>query len=189
MKLLSLKLENFQGIKAAEFAFDGKSASLYGDNATGKTTVFNALTWLLFDKASTGAKNFTPKTKGPDGDLHNLDHAVEGVLALTDGRQLTLKKVYHENWKKTRGSNAPEFSGHSVDFFLEGVPAKEKEYNEAGSTDSARAIVRLSGPPPSSSFVPTTNSGALNPEFSRWLMGYPPAWLSCAGSATRSSRR
>ena len=76
MKIKSLRLENFQGIKHAEFDFDGLSASIYGDNATGKTTVFNAVTWLLFNKASTEAKNFTPKTKGSDGDLHNLDHAV-----------------------------------------------------------------------------------------------------------------
>ena len=64
MKLLQLTLNNFQGIKTLTFDFEGgKSASIYGDNATGKTTVYNAITWLLFDKASTAAKNFTPKTK------------------------------------------------------------------------------------------------------------------------------
>lgn len=83
MKLLKLTLNNFQGIKSLEFDFDGgKSASIYGDNATGKTTVYNAITWLLFDKASTAAKNFTPKTKGPDGDLHNLEHSSEGVFEM-----------------------------------------------------------------------------------------------------------
>ncbi len=128
MKLLTLKLENFQGLKAEEFKFDGHSASIYGDNATGKTTVFNAITWLLFDKASTGAKNFTPKTKGPDGDLHYLDHAVEAVFRMDDGRIVTLRKVFHENYKKKRGSATEEFDGHSVDFYIDGVPTKEKEY-------------------------------------------------------------
>ena len=128
MKLLTLKLENFQGLKSEEFKLDGHSASIYGDNATGKTTVFNAITWLLFDKASTGAKNFTPKTKGPDGDLHFLDHAVEAAFRLDDGRIVTLRKVFHENYKKKRGSAAEEFDGHSVDFYVDGVPTKEKEY-------------------------------------------------------------
>ena len=59
MKLLTLKLENFQGLKKEEFKPGGHSASIYGDNATGKTTVFNALTWLLFDKASTGEQRDT----------------------------------------------------------------------------------------------------------------------------------
>jgi len=129
MKLISLKLENFQGIKSAQFNFNGKSAGIYGDNATGKTTVFNALTWLLFDKASTGAKNFTPKTKGPEGDLHYLNHAAEAVFDV-DGREVTLKKVFHENYRKRRGSTAEEFDGHSIDYFIDGVPIKEKDYQE-----------------------------------------------------------
>jgi len=128
MKLLTLKLENFQGLKAEEFQFGGKSASIYGDNATGKTTIFNAMTWLLFDKASTGAKNFTPKTKGPDGDLHHLDHAAEATLSLDNGRIVVLRKVFHENYKKKRGSNVDEFDGHTTDYYIDGVPSNEKEY-------------------------------------------------------------
>jgi len=128
MKLLTLKLENFQGLKAEEFNFNGHSASIYGDNATGKTTVFNAMTWLLFGKASTGAKNFTPKTKGQDGDLHYLDHAAEATFLLQDGRVITLRKVFHEVYKKKRGSATEEFDGHTIDFYIDGVPTKEKEY-------------------------------------------------------------
>ncbi len=67
MKINTLRLENFQGIKSAGFDFNGQSASIYGDNATGKTTVYNAVTWLLFDRPSTGAKNFTPKTRNQHG--------------------------------------------------------------------------------------------------------------------------
>lgn len=127
MKLIRLKLENFQGIKSAEFKFDGHSASIYGDNATGKTTVYNAVTWLLFDRASTNAKNFTPKTKGANGDLHYLDHAAEAEFNV-GGRHITLRKVYHENYKKKRGSATEEFDGHSVDYYVDGVPTKEKDY-------------------------------------------------------------
>ena len=43
MKINTLRLENFQGIKAATFDFNGQSASVYGDNATGKTTLFNEI--------------------------------------------------------------------------------------------------------------------------------------------------
>ena len=131
MKIKSLRLENFQGIANASFNFDGRSASIYGDNATGKTTVFNALTWLLFDKASTGAKNYSPKTRGADGDLHNLDHSAEATFILSSGETASFKKVYHEVWKKKRGSATAEFDGHTVDYYIDGVPAKEKGYISA----------------------------------------------------------
>ena len=128
MKIKTLRLDNFQGIPHAEFDFDGLSASIYGDNATGKTTVFNAVCWLLFDKSSTGAKNFTPKTQGPDGELHNLDHSAEASFIMPTGEIATFRKVYHEVWKKKRGSTAAEFDGHTIDYFIDGVPVKEKQY-------------------------------------------------------------
>ena len=46
-----------------------------------------------------------------------------------------------------------------------------------------------SGQTPSSSRAETASRGQLAPAFSLWLMGYPPAWESCAPPATRSSRR
>lgn len=128
MQLLTLTLDNFQGIKNAAYNFDGKNANIYGDNATGKTTIFNAYTWLLFDKPSTGAKGFTPKTKGVDGDLHYLEHAAEAQFRAEDGRTITLRKAYSEVYKKKRGGSAKEFDGHTTEFFIDGVPAKEKEF-------------------------------------------------------------
>ena len=129
MKLHRLTLNNFQGIKALTLNFkDGKSASIYGDNATGKTTVYNALTWLLFDKASTAAKNFTPKTRGADGELHYLEHSSEAVFSSDEGRIFTLKKTYKEVYKKKRGSAYEEFSGHTVEYEIDGVPVKEKDF-------------------------------------------------------------
>ena len=35
----------------------------------------------------------------------------------------------------------------------------------------------------------TGSTGALNPAFVCWLMGYPDVWLSCVDWATRSSRK
>lgn len=130
MKLLRLNLQNFQKIRAADYSFGGKSVSVYGANASGKTTLYNAVTWLLFGNASTGAKNFTPKTRGKNGELHHLDHSAEATFAAEDGQIVTLKKVFHEVWTKKRGSATEEFSGHTVDFYTDGVPCKEKEYAE-----------------------------------------------------------
>ncbi len=45
------------------------------------------------------------------------------------------------------------------------------------------------GTTPSGSLAPTEKRGALNPDLSRWLMGFPTAWGSCGATVTRLSRR
>ena len=58
MKLLTLVLRNFKGIKNLELIANGGNVSVFGDNATGKTTVADAFSWLLFDKDSQNKKDF-----------------------------------------------------------------------------------------------------------------------------------
>lgn len=130
ISLLRLSLRNFKGIR--DFTMDtmGGNVSVYGDNAVGKTTLFDAFTWLLFDKDSANRKDFEIKTLDKDGKvLHGLEHEVEGTL-LVDGRTITLRKVFSEKWTKKRGSAKAEFTGHTTDYFIDGVPVKQKEYKD-----------------------------------------------------------
>ncbi|MEK3645862.1 hypothetical protein [Aeribacillus sp. FSL M8-0235] len=130
IRLLTLNLKNFKGIRSFSLETNGENVRVFGDNATGKTTLFDAFIWLLFDKDSNNRKDFAIKTLDKNGNvLHNLDHEVEGVF-LVDGKQLSLKKVYSEKWTKKRGSVQAEFTGHTTDYFVDGVPVKKKEYAE-----------------------------------------------------------
>ena len=45
-------LQNFKGCKNATYTFDGKNVTVCGANGSGKTTIFDAFTWLLFGKDS-----------------------------------------------------------------------------------------------------------------------------------------
>ncbi len=130
MKLLSLKLENFQGIKSLEITSDGSDIEVRGDNATGKTTIGNAITWLLYDKPLDGGKNFSPKTLNGNGEeAHNLVHGVEAVFT-DSGQRLKLKKEFMEIWTKKRGASKSTFTGHTTDYYLNDIPVKAGEYNK-----------------------------------------------------------
>ena len=130
IKINKLTLQNFKGIKFLEINADGENLNIYGDNATGKTTVFDAFTWLLFGKDSLGRSDFGIKTQDENGNaIHYLDHSVECELAV-DNSILTLKKVYAEKWTKKRGSAEAEFSGHETKYFANEVPTTKKEYEQ-----------------------------------------------------------
>lgn len=144
MRLMSLTLNNFKGIKFFALEPQGKDTNIYGDNATGKTTLADSFMWLLFDKDSANRKDFEIKTLGPDGKPeHGLDHSVEAKLQLTNDKQLTLKKVFSEKWTKKRGSAKAEFTGHTTDHYLDGVPVKKKEYDEQIAEIADEEIFRL----------------------------------------------
>ena len=54
IKIKRLVLENFKCHRNLTLTFNGGNASIYGDNASGKTSVYDALTWLLFGKETKG---------------------------------------------------------------------------------------------------------------------------------------
>ncbi|MCM3598670.1 AAA family ATPase [Metabacillus idriensis] len=128
IKLLQLTLKNFKGVKNFTFDAQGENVKVYGDNATGKTTLFDGFIWLLFDKDSQNKKDFQIKTLSNSGDNYRgLDHEVEGSFLIND-KKLTLRKVFSEKWTKKRGAAQAEFSGHSTDYFIDSVPAKKKDF-------------------------------------------------------------
>lgn len=124
MKLLSLSLQNFRGIKSLSINFEGKSANIYGANGIGKTTIANSISYLLTGQPLTNEKDFSPKTS----DTHNLHHIVNGVFELDNGEQISLSKDYYEVYRQKKGELAEKLSGHTTDHYINGVPVKEKEY-------------------------------------------------------------
>ncbi|MBD1223259.1 AAA family ATPase [Virgibacillus halodenitrificans] len=142
IKLSNIILTNFKGIKHFELNVSGNNVRIFGDNATGKTTLFDAFVWLLFDKDSQNKKDFQIKTLLNGKPISKLDHEVEATL-LIDGEQLTLKKLYKEKWTKKRGSSTADFTGHTTDYYVNGVPSKKKEYEEKVASIVDEGIFKL----------------------------------------------
>ncbi len=132
IKLMNLKLTNFKGIKEFDLVADGTDLKVFGGNATGKTTLFDAFVWLLFDKDSNNnsTNNFDIKTLIDGKPISKIEHVVEALLDV-DGKRLSLKKIYKEKWTKKRGSSTEDFTGHTTNYYVNEVPSKKKEYEEA----------------------------------------------------------
>lgn len=130
IKIFSLKLKNFKGIKELKIDFNCQNTNIYGANATGKTTIFDAFKWLFFDKDSNDRKDFNIKTLDSNNKpIHFLEHEVEAILVI-DGVDMTFKKVFQEKWVKKRGQSEQEFSGHETNYWIDEVPVKKKDYEE-----------------------------------------------------------
>jgi len=143
MKLLELRLKNFKGIKSLELVANGEDLRIFGDNATGKTTIYDSFLWLLFDKDSNNRADFAIKTLDKHGEpIHKLDHEVEGTFSV-DGETIVLRKVYREKYTKKRGSATEEFSGHETDHFIDGVPVTKTEYTKRVSEIAPEAQFKL----------------------------------------------
>lgn len=125
--LRKLSLLNFKGIRSLEISFNDVT-NIYGDNKTGKTTIFDSYLWLLFGKDSTDRKDFEIKTLDKDNKpFHRMDHEVSATINV-DGEDIYLKRVYKEKWEKPRGQLNQVFKGHTNDFFWNEVPLKESEF-------------------------------------------------------------
>lgn len=137
LKLLDLKLRNFKGIRKFDLKADGNNLDIHGDNATGKSTLFDAYSWLLFGKDSLNQGNFEIKTLDENNEpIHGLEHEVEGVFS-ANGRTITLKKVYKEVWSTPRKEAKKVLTRHTTDHFWDGTPVSQTEYNKriAGIVD------------------------------------------------------
>ena len=132
IKLKSLHLVNFKGVRNLEVNFSDRVTVISGDNGTGKTTIFDAFTWLFFGKDSTGRsdsnfniKTIDPATKRP---ILRLEHYVAGVISV-DGKEMKFQRNYVEKWVKPRGTTEETLKNHETEFYLNDVKlATKKEY-------------------------------------------------------------
>lgn len=129
IELVKMHIENFKGIKELDISF-GKNTKIYGQNATGKTSIVDAYNWCLFDKNSIGEAKF--QIRPLDANNNQINHVEIKVYVTlrTDGREITFKKVQKQNWVKKRGSLSETLQGNVNSFEIDEVPKKEKDYKE-----------------------------------------------------------
>ena len=151
IRLISLEIENFKCHRHLKLDFNGKNATILGDNATGKTSVYDSLMWVLFSKDSqgNGEKNIEVKPLDESGNVidHDALTAVDVVFQV-DGEELALRRTYREVWSTKRGSSEATFDGHTSEYFVNGVPIKKNGFqdkvNELVDEDTFRLLTNTS---------------------------------------------
>lgn len=125
-RIQSMKLQNFCGIQSLEINLNGTDLSVYGDNATGKTTIANAFAWLFTGKNASGTADFDPAPlDSSNAKIHNLETSV--TVRFTDGTEY--RRVLTEVWTKKRGEVTAQLTGTKTAYYKDDVPLKEKEFN------------------------------------------------------------
>ena len=151
IRIKNLTLENFKCHKSLTIDFNGRNASIYGDNAAGKTSIYDALTWLLFGKDSrgNGEKNIEIKPLNAEGEVkdHMAITSVNAVL-LVDGEEIDLKRTLQEVWSTKRGCTEPTYDGNTSEYYIDGVPVKKyaftEKVDELVSEDTFRMLTSVS---------------------------------------------
>lgn len=147
VKIKSIHIENFKGIKELDVKFSEKT-KISGQNAVGKTTIFDAFTWLLFNKNSAGDEKFNVRPLNKEGTrIDNVEIKVSTVLDV-NGKEVELSKVQKQNWVKKRGTNTVSLQGNPNSYEIDGYPKSEAEFKKyvSGIAQSEEMFKMLTNP-------------------------------------------
>lgn len=133
MFLRKLTIQNFKGIKSFSIDFTNKETFIYGDNGTGKSSLFDAYTWLLFGKDSqgqsdsgTGKFEIRPLNANNEPE-HYLEHKVEAIFE-HDGKTHKIGRLLTEKWVKDQESKEVVLKSMETTRFWSDAPIKEKDF-------------------------------------------------------------
>jgi exonuclease SbcC len=130
--LTRLELRNFKKITNLSIDFTHET-DIVGTNGVGKSTIFDAYTWLLYGKNSHDQNDFAIKTLDENNRaIPKLEHEVVGTFDV-DSKIITFKRVYREKWVTKRGNDLEELTGHETTFFVNDVPKSKGEYQTSVS--------------------------------------------------------
>lgn len=108
MELKTLKIKNFKGVKDKLIQF-GKITHITGRNASGKTTIQDAYTWLLFDRDSQNSTTAEFRPLNENGEFENLDPVTVTAEITHNGKTHTLTKELKTRIKDDKITNTCKY--------------------------------------------------------------------------------
>ena len=127
IKLTRMELQNFKGVAQANYEFADQT-NICGGNGTGKSTIYEAYLWCLFDKNQSGN---SPKVQPLDENnevRHKLTTSVRLYLTI-DNYPFIVERSLKENWVKPRGTAELVCKGTTSEYAINEVPLTLSQYN------------------------------------------------------------
>lgn len=128
IEIISIEINNFRCFEHKEIELNGKSSTISGHNGAGKSTIYNALLWILFDKNQDGTSATNVRPHDKDGnDIDDVEISV-ACRFLVDNREIELKKTQIKKFTKNRITGETSFTGNESRFFVNDIPKQPKEF-------------------------------------------------------------
>lgn len=122
-----MEIENFKKIKSLSLNFGPGCNLITGRNRQGKTTIFDAYLWCLFE--TTTRKNDTVQMKGSDNQvIHKIETRVTLTLIIDDSYEVKLARRLYEKIEKA-GTPEEKIKGTEMERFYNDVPLTKKEFD------------------------------------------------------------
>lgn len=129
IKFKKIRIRNFRGLVSLEANLEGRSVRISGANGLGKSSVADAITWVLFGKDSRRRTAFPIDPVDDEGRIiHNLDVSVE-LEMLIDGQPTTLRRRRSEKWVQKRGMTREQLDGHQTTCYIDGRPLPSSDFS------------------------------------------------------------
>ena len=129
IKFKKIRIRNFRGLVSFEANLEGRSVRIAGANGLGKSSVADAITWVLFGKDSRRRTAFPIDPVDDEGRIiHNLDVSVE-LEMLIDGQPTTLRRRRQEKWVQKRGMTREQLDGHQTTCYIDGRPLPSSDFS------------------------------------------------------------
>lgn len=146
--LEQMHISNFKGTRELSIDF-GDITHIRGMNGTGKTTIPDAFSWVLWNKDSRGnapgSYDFREKPLDENGDeIHYLDTTVE-LFCKLDGQPFNLRRTQRENWVKKRGSADAVYQGNVSTYWINDVETKLTDFKARIAQITSEEVFRLIG--------------------------------------------
>lgn len=108
IRIKKLRLLNFCGIRDAEYEFSDKLTIVSGGNGRGKSTIANAIMYVLFGTDMAG-NTLDIKTLNENHEIiKEIPHEAELTL-LVDGDEIVLKRTLTDSWKGSECKNTYKY--------------------------------------------------------------------------------